>query len=79
MVRKAYGGGYLAMSGSPMQPDCCLALPSAWPALMGPEAAVNAIYYNRIMETPEAERKERKQALHQPHFGSPIIPMGGEG
>ena len=57
MVRKAYGGGYLAMSGSPMQPDCCLALPTARPALMGPEAAINAIYYNRIMETPEAERK----------------------
>lgn len=57
MVRKAYGGGYLAMSGSPMQPDCCLALPTARPALMGPEAAINAIYYNRIMQTPEAERK----------------------
>jgi acetyl-CoA carboxylase carboxyltransferase component len=57
MVRKAYGGGYLAMSGSPMQPDCCLALPTARPALMGPEAAINAIHYNRIMATPEAERK----------------------
>jgi acetyl-CoA carboxylase carboxyltransferase component len=57
MVRKAYGGGYLAMSGSPMMPDCCLALPSAQPALMGPEAAINAIHYNRIMATPEAERK----------------------
>jgi acetyl-CoA carboxylase carboxyltransferase component len=57
MIRKAYGGGYLAMSGSPMQPDCCLGLPTARPALMGPEAAINAIYYNRIMATPEGERK----------------------
>jgi acetyl-CoA carboxylase carboxyltransferase component len=65
MVRKAYGGGYLAMSGSPMQPDCCLALPSARPALMGPEAAINAIYYNRIMATPEAERKALIEQLRR--------------
>jgi acetyl-CoA carboxylase carboxyltransferase component len=57
IVRKAYGGGYLAMSGSPMQPDACLALPTAKPALMGPEAAINATYYNKIMELPESERQ----------------------
>jgi acetyl-CoA carboxylase carboxyltransferase component len=56
IVRKAYGGGYLAMSGSPMMPDCCIALPTAKPALMGPEAAINATYYNKIMELPEEER-----------------------
>ncbi|MHB8617959.1 MAG: acyl-CoA carboxylase subunit beta [Chloroflexota bacterium] len=57
MVRKAYGGGYLAMSGSPMHPDACIALPSARPALMGPEAAINAIYFNKIMDLPVEERK----------------------
>jgi acetyl-CoA carboxylase carboxyltransferase component len=57
MVRKAYGGGYLAMSGNPMQPDCTIALPTARPAVMGPEAAVNAVYYNKIMELPEEERE----------------------
>jgi acetyl-CoA carboxylase carboxyltransferase component len=56
MVRKAYGGGYLAMSGNPMQPDCTIALPTARPAVMGPEAAINAVYYNKIMELPEEER-----------------------
>jgi acetyl-CoA carboxylase carboxyltransferase component len=56
MVRKAYGGGYLAMSGNPMQPDCTIALPTARPAVMGPEAAINAIHYNKIMELPEEER-----------------------
>lgn len=50
IVRKAYGGGYLAMSGSPMQPDAVIALPTAKPALMGPEAAVNAVHFNRIQE-----------------------------
>src|SRR5438552_2516442 len=56
LVRKAYGGGYLAMSGSPMNPDAVLALPTAKPALMGPESAINAIYLNKINELPEEER-----------------------
>jgi methylmalonyl-CoA decarboxylase subunit alpha len=56
LVRKAYGGGYLAMSGAPTHPDAMLALPTAMPALVGPEAAVNAIHYNQIMELPEGER-----------------------
>lgn len=57
LVRKAYGGGYLAMSGAPMNPDAVIALPTARPALMGPDAAVNGIYYNEIhaIEDP-AER-----------------------
>ncbi|MBS7707854.1 acyl-CoA carboxylase subunit beta [Chelatococcus asaccharovorans] len=58
LVRKAYGGGYLAMSGAPTHPDAMLALPTALPALVGPEAAVNAIHYNRIMELPEEERAD---------------------
>ncbi|MGH8975273.1 MAG: acyl-CoA carboxylase subunit beta, partial [Acidimicrobiia bacterium] len=58
IVRKAYGGGYLAMSGSPTQPDAVLALPTAKPALMGPAAAVNAMHFNRIMAiTDQAERR----------------------
>jgi acetyl-CoA carboxylase carboxyltransferase component len=56
VVRKAYGGGYLAMSGAPMNPDAVLALPTAKPALMGPAPAINAIYYNQIMELPPVER-----------------------
>jgi acetyl-CoA carboxylase carboxyltransferase component len=56
MVRKGYGGGYLAMSGAPTQPDAQLALPSAKPALMGPEAAINAIYYNEIHKLEGEER-----------------------
>ena len=56
MVRKAYGGGYLAMSGAPTKPDAMLALPTAMPALVGPEAAVNAMYFNQIADLPAAER-----------------------
>lgn len=65
MVRKGYGGGYLAMSGAPTQPDAQLALPGAMPALMGPEAAVNAIYLNDIQALPEAERAAFIQAKRE--------------
>jgi acetyl-CoA carboxylase carboxyltransferase component len=56
VMRKAYGAGLYAMAGPAFDPDCTLALPSAQIAVMGPEAAVNAVYYNRIHELPEAER-----------------------
>ncbi len=57
VVRKAYGAGLYAMCGPAFEPDACLALPTACIAVMGPEAAINAVYYNKIMELPEAERK----------------------
>lgn len=57
IVRKAYGGGYLAMSGSPTHPDAVIALPTAKPALMGPAAAVNAIHYNRIMAIDDLDER----------------------
>ncbi len=56
ILRKAYGAGLYAMNGPAFEPDATLALPSAQIAVMGPEAAVNAVYYNRIQELPEAER-----------------------
>lgn len=56
VIRKAYGAGLYAMCGPAFEPDACLALPTAWIAVMGPEAAVNAVYFNKIMELPEAER-----------------------
>jgi acetyl-CoA carboxylase carboxyltransferase component len=59
LVRKAYGGGYLAMSGSPTKPDAVLALATAKPALMGPEAAINAVHYNRIMAIEDPDERQR--------------------
>lgn len=58
VVRKAYGAGLYAMAGPAFEPDYCLALPNAQIAIMGPEAAVNAVYYNKIQELPEEERAE---------------------
>ncbi|WP_280768671.1 acyl-CoA carboxylase subunit beta [Salipaludibacillus daqingensis] len=56
VVRKAYGAGLYAMAGPAFEPDCCIALPSAQIAVMGPEAAVNAVYANKIQSLPEEER-----------------------
>jgi acetyl-CoA carboxylase carboxyltransferase component len=56
VVRKCYGAGLYAMSGPAFEPDGALALPQAQIAIMGPEPAVNAVYYNKIMELPESER-----------------------
>jgi methylmalonyl-CoA decarboxylase subunit alpha len=56
IVRKCYGAGLYAMCGPAFEPDAVLALPQGQIAIMGPEPAVNAVYYNKIMELPEAER-----------------------
>lgn len=56
IVRKAYGAGLYAMAGPAFDPDCCIALPTAQIAVMGPEAAVNAVYANKIKELPKEER-----------------------
>jgi acetyl-CoA carboxylase carboxyltransferase component len=56
VVRKCYGAGLYAMCGPAFEPDAALSLPQGQIAIMGPEPAVNAVYYNRIMELPEGER-----------------------
>jgi methylmalonyl-CoA decarboxylase subunit alpha len=59
IVRKAYGAGLYAMAGPAFEPDGCIALPGAKIAVMGPEAAVNAVYYNQVRAIEdEAERAE---------------------
>jgi acetyl-CoA carboxylase carboxyltransferase component len=56
IVRKAYGAGLYAMSGPAFDPDVTIALPQAMIAVMGAEAAVNAVFANKIAARPEAER-----------------------
>jgi methylmalonyl-CoA decarboxylase subunit alpha len=48
VVRKAYGAGLYAMAGPGFAPDATIALPTAKIAVMGAEAAVNAVYANKI-------------------------------
>jgi methylmalonyl-CoA decarboxylase subunit alpha len=66
VVRKAYGAGLYAMAGPAFDPDCCLALPSASIAVMGPQAAINAVYYNQLQAIEdEQERSQRTDDLRR--------------
>ena len=57
IVRKCYGAGLYAMAGPAFEPDCCLALPTAQIAVMGPEAAINAVFYNQIQQIEDADER----------------------
>jgi len=65
IVRKAYGAGLYAMAGPGFEPDACLALPTAKIAVMGAEAAVNAVYANKVAALPEGEREAFVAARRQ--------------
>jgi len=69
VVRKCYGAGLYAMCGPAFEPDAALSLPQGQVAIMGPEPAINAVYYNKIMELPESERaayvQEKREAYVQ--------------
>jgi acetyl-CoA carboxylase carboxyltransferase component len=82
VVRKAYGAGLYGMAGPAFDPDCCIALPSASIAVMGPQAAINAVYYNQLqaIDDPE-ERAARTEELRTEyaedvdilHLGSELV------
>jgi len=58
IVRKAYGAGLYAMSGPAFEPEATLALPTAKIAVMGPEAAVNAVFANKIAAIEDQAERE---------------------
>ena len=59
IVRKAYGAGLYAMAGPAFDPDCTLALPTAKIAVMGPSAAVNAVFYNQLQAIEDEDERAR--------------------
>jgi methylmalonyl-CoA decarboxylase subunit alpha len=60
IVRKAYGAGLYAMAGPAFEPDACLALPTASIAVMGPQAAVNAVFYNQLQAIEDSDERARR-------------------
>jgi len=58
ILRKAYGAGLYAMAGPAFDPVATLALPTAKIAVMGPEAAVNAVFANKIAEITDTAEQE---------------------
>jgi acetyl-CoA carboxylase carboxyltransferase component len=66
IVRKAYGAGLYAMAGPAFEPDSCIALSSASIAVMGPQAAINAVYYNQLQAIDDdGERAARTEQLRE--------------
>jgi len=66
VIRKAYGAGLYAMAGPGFEPDATLALPTAKIAVMGAEAAVNAVYANKLDQiADDDERKAETDRLRE--------------
>ena len=74
ILRKAYGGGYIAMNSRHLGADFMFAWPSAEIAVMGPEGAANIIFRKEIMEAEDqnAMRQEKvKEYIEK--FANPYV------
>nr|HPM92356.1 acyl-CoA carboxylase subunit beta [Bacteroidales bacterium] len=74
ILRKAYGGGYIAMCSHHLKADFVFAWPTAEIAVMGPEGAANIIFRNEIKnsDNPEATRK-LKIKEYKEKFANPYV------
>ncbi len=74
ILRKAYGGAYIAMNSKTIGADMVLAWPSAEIAVMGPDGAANIIFKKDITasENPAETRKE-KIAEYRDKFSNPYV------
>ncbi len=74
ILRKAYGGAYIAMCSSSLRADIVYAWPTSEIAVMGPEGAVNIINRNEITDAknPEEER-DRLVQEYRDNFANPYV------
>ncbi len=74
ILRKAYGGGYIAMCSNHLRADFVFAWPTAEIAVMGPEGAANIIFRKEIKEAadPEKMRLEKVEEYKQ-KFANPYV------
>ncbi len=74
ILRKAYGGGYIAMNSRHLRADFVFAWPTAEIAVMGPEGAANIIFRKEIMEAENpAEMRKQKVAEYKEKFANPYV------
>jgi len=74
VVRKAYGGAYLAMCGRSMGADRVAAWPTAEIAVMGAEGAVNVLYRKEIAEAEDpAEARVQRMDEYTEKFSNPYV------
>ncbi len=72
ILRKSYGAGLYAMAGPGFGPDATLALPTARIAVMGPEAAVNAVYANKINAIADEDERAAYVAARREEYEADI-------
>jgi acetyl-CoA carboxylase carboxyltransferase component len=74
ILRKAYGGGYIAMSSRHLRADFVFAWPTAEIAVMGPEGAANIIFRKEITSAanPDEMRKKKVQE-YKDKFANPYV------
>ncbi|TKX53248.1 acyl-CoA carboxylase subunit beta, partial [Halorubrum sp. SS7] len=61
VVRKAYGAGIYAMGGPAYDPESVIGLPSGEIGIMGPEAAINAVYARKLAEIDDPEERAAEE------------------
>jgi methylmalonyl-CoA carboxyltransferase large subunit len=64
ILRKAYGGGYIAMCAKDLGADCTLAWPSSEIAVMGAEAAVEIVFHSELVKAADPAT-ERQKLIHK--------------
>ncbi|TKX75388.1 acyl-CoA carboxylase subunit beta [Halorubrum sp. GN11_10-6_MGM] len=80
VVRKAYGAGIYAMGGPAYDPESVIGLPSGEIGIMGPEAAINAVYARKLAEIddPEERAAEEERLREEYREGIDVHRMASE-
>ena len=72
VLRKCYGAGLYAMCGPAFEPEATLALPTAQIAVMGPEPAVNAVFYNKIQSIADPHERAAFVAARRAEYEADV-------
>ena len=74
IVRKAYGGAYIAMNSKTLGADLVYAWPTAEIAVMGAEGAANIIFRKEIAESENPiETRQEKINEYRTKFSNPYV------
>lgn len=74
IIRKAYGGGYIAMSSRHLRADFVFAWPGAEIAVMGPEGAANIIFRKEITTAADPDEMRRQKVdEYREKFANPYV------
>ncbi len=77
ILRKAYGGGYIAMNSRHLGADFVFAWPNAEIAVMGPEGAANIIFRKEIAAADDPEKvRQQKIEEYKQKFANPYVAAG---